>query len=79
MVILTPAACRAARALLGWSAKDLVREAGVSARTVSAVETGRAFGVEAEKKIKAAFSQRDVEITNEGGTGARIRFRNGPG
>jgi transcriptional regulator with XRE-family HTH domain len=37
----TPAALRAARALLGWSMRDLARESGVGASTINAIENGR--------------------------------------
>lgn len=35
---MTPAQCRAARALLGWSQTELATEAAVSQRSVSAYE-----------------------------------------
>ena len=37
---MTPAHCRAARALLGWSQKDLAMKAKVSTSTVSSFESG---------------------------------------
>ena len=69
---LTAAACRAARGLLGWTVRDLMREAGVSPNTVTALEGGGAVRPETEAKIVAAFERHRVEITNGDGTGARL-------
>lgn len=72
---LTAAACRAARALLGWTVRDLMREAGVSPNTVTALEGGGIVRPETETKITTAFARHSVEITNGDGTGARLRER----
>lgn len=69
---LTPAACRAARALLNWTVRDLMREAGVSPNTVIGLEGGQTVRLETEAKIVAAFDAHGVEITNGDGTGARL-------
>jgi transcriptional regulator with XRE-family HTH domain len=37
---MTPAHCRAARALLGWSQNDLASKAGVSRSTIADFERG---------------------------------------
>lgn len=73
MAKLTSAACRAGRALLKWSTRDLAREAEISPNTVFLVESDRPFRAETEAKIKAAFERHGVEITNGEGTGARLR------
>ena len=70
---LTAEACRAARALLGWTVRDLMREAGVSPNTVTSLERGDAVRSETEAKIVSAFEKHHVEITNGDGTGARLR------
>jgi len=70
---LTDAACRAARGLLNWTVRDLMREAGVSPNTVTALESGKGVRPETEAKIIAAFERHAVEITNGDGTGARLR------
>ncbi len=76
--LLTPAACRAARALLGWSIADLVREAGTSPNSVSRFErAGGPIRPATALKIVAAFHGAGVEITNGDGTGARLRSRDG--
>lgn len=72
MAKLTAPACRAARALLGWSMRDLARESGVSLPTVQAIEAGGDFRTSTADKIAAAFAAHRVEITNGDGTGARL-------
>lgn len=74
MAKLTPQACRAARALLGWSAKELVAAAKVSPNTVSRIENGEDVQAPTEAKVVAAFEAAGVEILNGEGTGARLRF-----
>jgi len=60
---LTPEACRAGRALLGWSMRDLAERAGVSLGAVNRLEGGETAsrGTTAEKLI-AAFVAEGVEI-----------------
>lgn len=69
---LTPPACRAARALLGWSKRDLAEAASIALGTVQKVETGGDFFGSTEAKIVEAFARHNVEITNGNGTGARL-------
>ena len=69
---LTGAACRAARAILRWSVRDLAREAGVSPTTVNLLEAERPFRAATALKIVDAFQRHRVEITNGVGTGARL-------
>lgn len=73
MAQLTPAACRAARALLEWTIDDLAHYAGIGRATVATYESGKrpAFA-STEQKIIDAFTAHGVEITNGGGTGARL-------
>jgi transcriptional regulator with XRE-family HTH domain len=69
---LTPEACRAGRALLGWGVRDLAAEAGISPATVNGIEHGRTPWPTSAEKIVAAFARHGVEITNGEGTGARL-------
>jgi hypothetical protein len=71
---LTAAACRAGRALLGWTVRDLMREAEVSPNTVTGFEGGGPIRPATEAKIIEAFARHGVEITNGNGTGARLIF-----
>lgn len=70
---LTPAACRAGRALLDWGVHDLAKATALSVDTVSAYERGRPMRESNKAKIVAAFAAQGVEITNGDGTGARLR------
>jgi transcriptional regulator with XRE-family HTH domain len=72
---LTPEACRAARALLGWSAKQLVAAAKVSPNTVSRVENGEEVQPGTAARIIGAFEAAGVEILNGDAPGARLRSR----
>ncbi len=73
MAKLTGPACRAARALLKWSMRDLANSAGVSLPTVLKLENDGAVNADTTEKITAAFGREGVEITNGDGTGARLR------
>ncbi|WP_349257209.1 helix-turn-helix transcriptional regulator [Vitreimonas sp.] len=72
MAKLTPQACKAARALLGWGVRDLAREADVGVATVARYEAGDQMRPDTIEKLKAAFEAAGVEITNGRGTGARL-------
>ena len=69
---LTAAACRAARALLNWSMRDLRDRSGVSLPTIQKIEAGGEFQAATAAKILDAFAQHNVEVTNGRGTGARL-------
>lgn len=72
MAKLTGAACRAGRALLKWSMRQLVDAAGVSLPTVLKLENDGPVSDETAEKIRSAFARHGVEITNGEGTGARL-------
>lgn len=76
-VRLTGEACRAARAILNWSVRDLIRVAGVSPNTVNKVETGETVGAEAAGRIQAAFERNGVEVLGPSAPGARLREASG--
>jgi len=63
---LNPEACRAARALLRWSMRDLAKAAGVSLETVLRVEQGGGpFKPETLAKLCAAFTAQGVDLVVE--------------
>lgn len=73
---LTPEACRAGRALLGWSMRDLAERAGVSLGAVNRLEGGETAsrGTTADK-IAAAFVAEGVElVATEDRTGAVLIY-----
>lgn len=72
MAKLTGAACRAARALLRWTMRDLAAHSGVSLPTILKLENDGAVSADTEGRITAALNRHGVEITNGEGTGARL-------
>lgn len=73
MTKLTGPACRAARALLRWSMRDLQQASNVSLPTILKLENDGSVSDDTAAKIVAAFAGNGVEITNGDGTGARLR------
>ncbi len=74
MAKLTAAACRAGRAILKWSMRDLADKSRVSLPTILKLENEGAVSPDTADKITTAFDRAGVEITNGNGTGARLRF-----
>ena len=74
---LTPPACRAARALLGWSLDDLAERVAISRDSISRFEGGREMRSSNRAKVAAAFAAHGVEILNGDAPGARMRKAGG--
>lgn len=73
---LSPALCRAARGLLGWSQGELAERANVARSTVTDFERGTRIPVRNNlAAIQEAFEQAGVEIIPQNGGGAGVRFR----
>ncbi len=70
---LTPPACRAARALLGWTLDDLSERVGISRDSLSRFEGGREMREGNRRTVAEAFTQHGVEILNGDAPGARMR------
>lgn len=66
------AASKAARAILGWNAKDLCRAAGVSPHTVGRLESGGEISTEQNERIAQAFAAHGIELLGDGKPGARL-------
>jgi predicted transcriptional regulator len=63
---ITPQACRAGRALLGWSMRDLASQSGVSLGAVNRLEGGEATPRRGtSKKVTDAFLAHGVQIVDE--------------
>ena len=63
---ISPQACRAARALLGWSMRDLAAHSGVSLGAVNRLEGGEAKARRGTaKRITEAFLSHGVRIVDE--------------
>jgi transcriptional regulator with XRE-family HTH domain len=64
---MTSAQCKMARAALGWSARDLAREAQVGSATVDRFETGRGKPIPSTvAAMQRAFEQAGVEFIPSG-------------
>jgi len=83
---MTPAQCRAARALLDWTQQKLANAAGIAVSTVAGFERSlRVMGPETNKattheKIQAiqrALESAGIEFIDENGSGAGVKFRKG--
>lgn len=72
--MITPEACRAGRALLGWAMRDLAERAGVSLGAVNRLEGGETASRGATAaRIVAAFNAEGVElVADEERTGALL-------
>lgn len=75
---MTPAQCRAARALIGISQDELVAASGVAKGTVAAFELGqRQPYARTLAAIRSALEAAGVEFIEENGGGAGVRLRKG--
>lgn len=70
---LTPAAMRAARALLNLSTHEAAARLGISPTTLNQVEQGAQIRPTTEARIVAALEAAGVEILNGDAPGARLR------
>jgi transcriptional regulator with XRE-family HTH domain len=67
---LTPAQCRAARALLNWSQEDLVRRSGTTRKIVADFDRGATRPHPRNMaRIKAAFEAQGIEFLSRNGEG----------
>ena len=72
---MTPAQCRAARALVDWSQQTLAETAQVSVSTIFDFERERRdVSAQAIRKMRSALESAGVEFTN-GGDGPGVRLR----
>jgi len=59
---VTPQACRAGRAILKWSMRDLAEHSGVAWTTINRLEGGKPGRDATAVKIIAAFEAHGVEL-----------------
>jgi transcriptional regulator with XRE-family HTH domain len=73
---ITPAQCRAARALLGMTQPQLAKESGLGLSTIVDFEKmRRQISDEAVEAIQIALRRNGVELIEENGGGAGVRLR----
>ena len=75
---VTPEACRAGRAILKWSMRDLAERSGVAWTTINRLEAGTGARDATAAKIVAAFQAAGVELVADGSrTGALVERKAG--
>lgn len=72
---MKPVQMRMARAALGWNVRELADRAGVSANTISRIETGADAKGSTLDAIRAALEAGGVEFTNGEAYGVRVPKR----
>jgi transcriptional regulator with XRE-family HTH domain len=73
---LSPAQCRAARALLNWSQADLVAHSKITKKTIADFERGATQPrPHTLAQITAAFEAAGIEFLNGNGPGVRVRVK----
>jgi transcriptional regulator with XRE-family HTH domain len=73
---MTPAQCRAARALLDWTQPQLAAAAGLGLTTLADFESGaRPLPEQALGLLSRALQTAGVQLIPEDGGGAGVRFR----
>lgn len=76
MSVPSPRQCKAARALLGWTQRQLAAAAGVAAPTVATFESGSSVPMPQNlQAIRRALEEGGIEFIpiNGGGPGVRLK------
>jgi DNA-binding XRE family transcriptional regulator len=73
--MITPAQCRAARALLDWTQSDLAAATGLSVVTIRSFEKGGEMRDSNRTLLLLSFEKAGVEFIPENGSGAGVRLR----
>lgn len=77
---MSPAQCRAGRALLGWSQAELAGASHLGLSTLRAFETGKRVPTFNNLEgIRRALEGAGVEFIGEPGAGEGVRFKAGAG
>jgi transcriptional regulator with XRE-family HTH domain len=70
----SPAQCRAARALLDWTQKDLADASKVGTKTIADYERGASTPFDRTlRDLREAFEAAGIEFTNGAAPGLRLR------
>lgn len=72
--MLNPSQCRAARAFLGWSQRDLSARTGLRQQVIARFELGETDPrVSTISKIEEVLREAGIELLEDGGTGVKLR------
>ena len=66
---------RMARAAIRWSVRDLAKNSGITANTISRIENGADTRASTLATLRAALIDGGVEFISENGGGAGVRLR----
>jgi transcriptional regulator with XRE-family HTH domain len=74
---MRPIQLRMARAAVGWGVRELAKEAGVTANTVTRIENGADAKQSTMDRLRQALESAGIEFIDEygGGPGVRLRKR----
>jgi ribosome-binding protein aMBF1 (putative translation factor) len=73
--MITPAECKEARRLLGWSQRDLAKRLGIGVRSVAVFETGERLPWPLDQReLEDVFGAARMEFTNGAASGVRLRL-----
>ena len=75
--MISPAQCRAARALLAWSQDDLSERAEIAKRTIAEFERdGRGkLQTKIQEAVEKAFTDAGIDLIPQNGGGDGVRFK----
>lgn len=72
---MTPSQLRMARAALKWSVRDLAREAGITANTISRIENGADTRTSTLRALKTTLEENGIYFIAQNGGGEGVRFK----
>jgi len=77
--MISPAECREARRLLGWSQRDLANRLGIGIRTVVIFESGERLPWALDlAELGRIFKAARIEFTNGEASGVKLRLPGAP-
>jgi transcriptional regulator with XRE-family HTH domain len=75
---MKPVQLKMARAAVGWGVRELAKEAGVTANTVTRIENGADAKQSTMDRLQHALEAAGIEFIQENGGGSGVRLRKRP-
>jgi transcriptional regulator with XRE-family HTH domain len=75
---MKPVQLKMARAAVGWGVRELAKEAGVTANTVTRIENGADAKQSTMDRLQHALEAAGIEFIQENGGGPGVRLRKRP-